>query len=117
MPGREDLAEYQRLAEPYDRVVISPWLEALIRQYKRAAPARRRRWPIGAALLAVLGMLSPYLLRLDAAAYPADPEKRQALDICARADPTFLRFLASDRESCYRRLPAPGAATDPEPRR
>jgi hypothetical protein len=79
----------------------------------KAPSGRRRRVGVGAAAVAAaVAVSAPTLLRLDPAAYPKEPEKRQALDLCGRTDPTFVRFLASDRDACYRRLSdlAPAAA-------
>jgi hypothetical protein len=33
--------------------------------------------------------------------YPSDPMKREALRLCQEVNPSFVRFLASDREACY----------------
>jgi len=35
--------------------------------------------------------------------------QREALDLCAEQDPSFVRFLASDREDCYRQMRGFGA--------
>ena len=48
--------------------------------------------------------LFPALLHLDSSAYPSEPEKRMALDRCSRSDPTFVRFLPSERTKCYERM-------------
>jgi hypothetical protein len=57
------------------------------------------------ALAAICAALAPAVLRLARDAYPSEPERRQALESCGRADPTFVRFLASDRSACYERFP------------
>ena len=36
--------------------------------------------------------------------YPRDMAKREALKACQANDPSFVRFLASDREQCYARM-------------
>jgi hypothetical protein len=36
--------------------------------------------------------------------YPHDIRKSEALRICQTSNPSFVRFLASDREECYARL-------------
>ena len=36
--------------------------------------------------------------------YPADPMKRQALQLCQETSSTFIRFLESDRAACYARM-------------
>ncbi len=35
---------------------------------------------------------------------PANWQQREALSMCQRTNSTFVRFLASDRESCYSRM-------------
>ena len=42
-------------------------------------------------------------------AYPSDPAKQDALRRCS-ADPSFSKFFAEDRRSCYRAL-LPSVAT------
>ena len=36
--------------------------------------------------------------------YPSDPMKREALRTCLESNPSFVRFLESDREACYARM-------------
>ena len=36
--------------------------------------------------------------------YPQDIMKREALKLCQANSPSFVRFLASDREECYRQF-------------
>jgi hypothetical protein len=36
--------------------------------------------------------------------YPPDSMKREALRMCQESNPSFVRFLASDREACYSRM-------------
>jgi tRNA G46 methylase TrmB len=36
--------------------------------------------------------------------YPRDILKREALKICQENSQSFVRFLASDREECYRQM-------------
>jgi hypothetical protein len=93
---------------PRRAVVISPWMENLLWQYRAAilAPSRRR-WPrylltLAAMLVITWVALSPALLigRIRAA-YPSEPVRQRALELCGRADPTFVRFLASERAACY----------------
>ncbi|HTQ33173.1 MAG TPA: hypothetical protein VMI30_03285 [Stellaceae bacterium] len=36
--------------------------------------------------------------------YPQDLRKQEALRLCQQASPSFLRFLASDRDQCYREM-------------
>jgi hypothetical protein len=92
-----------------NEIVIGSWMAELVRQYQDRAPAPRpapRRLAVAlTAIVAIGGALSPALLRLDHAAYPSEPQKQQALDACGRADPTFVRFFASDRAACYQRFP------------
>jgi hypothetical protein len=44
--------------------------------------------------------------------HPNDLRKREALDACAAQSPTFMRFLASDRENCYRQMRDIGATAN-----
>jgi hypothetical protein len=92
-----------------NEIILGPWIEALVRQYQGgASPPIARPGRLGLVLTAVVGVgaaLSPLLLRLDHAAYPSDPEEQRALEACGRADPTFVRFFASDRADCYKRFP------------
>jgi hypothetical protein len=63
---------------------------------------------LGLALTAVVAVgaaAAPALLRLDHDAYPNEVEKQRALEACARADPTFVRFFAGGRAACYERFP------------
>ena len=36
--------------------------------------------------------------------YPRGIMKREALRVCQQNSPSFVRFLASDREECYRQM-------------
>ncbi len=56
---------------------------------------------IVAVLATACVVLSPTLLRHVGAAYPSEPDKQRALELCSRVDPTFVRFLASERTTCY----------------
>jgi hypothetical protein len=40
---------------------------------------------------------------------PNSLRQREALDLCAQQDRSFVRFLASDREECYRQMRGVGA--------
>ena len=55
-------------------------------------------------MLAAGASLLPALPHLDSSAYPSEPEKRLALDLCSRSDPTFIRFIPSERAACYQRV-------------
>jgi hypothetical protein len=44
--------------------------------------------------------------------YPTDLRKREALAVCAEQSQSFVRFLASDREECYRQLRSVGVAAN-----
>ena|ERR1700687_849446 len=95
-------------------IVIALWLEDLIRKYhaETSIPSHSRRLVVMAAVLAMTGAaLSPALLHRDRAAYPSEPDKQQALELCSRADPTFVRFLASERAACYEHFPGLAART------
>lgn len=88
-------------------IVIAPWIADLVRQYRSSpGPSLHPSLPglVLTALVAIGAALAPLLLRLDRAAYPGDPEERQALEACGRVDPTFVRFFASDRAACYERF-------------
>jgi hypothetical protein len=89
-------------------VVIGPWIEDLVRRYRTPPTVASRPSRLGLALTAVVavaGAAAPVLLRLDHEAYPNEVEKQWALEACGRADPTFVRFSASDRTACYERFP------------
>jgi hypothetical protein len=92
---------------PPDQILISPWIDELIRRYGGGGAPQYRTpafWMVTFALLVAGTALLPLLLRLDRAAYPSDPEKRAALDLCSSTDPTFIRFFAGERAACYARL-------------
>ena len=88
-------------------IVISAWMEDLVWQYRAGVPApprprRPQRLMIIVAVLATACVvLSPTLLRHVRAAYPSEPDKQRALEFCSRVDPSFVRFLASERTTCY----------------
>ncbi|HXY98768.1 MAG TPA: hypothetical protein VEI03_02125 [Stellaceae bacterium] len=44
--------------------------------------------------------------------YPSTLRQREALDLCAAQNPSFVRFLASDREQCYHQLRGMGVAAN-----
>ena len=44
--------------------------------------------------------------------YPNDLRKREALAACAAQSAAFVRFLASDREDCYRQMRGLGVAAN-----
>ena len=44
--------------------------------------------------------------------HPNDMRKREALDACAAQSASFIRFLASDRENCYRQMYGVGVAAN-----
>jgi hypothetical protein len=88
-------------------IAIGPWMRALIRSYLKPPPPpprSNRLVIVGAVIVAIGAALAPILSHLNRAAYPAEPEKRLALDQCSRSDPTFLRFLSADRTACYERV-------------
>ena len=56
---------------------------------------------LGAAALAVAGAASsPNQFGLG----PASWQQREALSMCQRTNASFVRFLASERDSCYSRF-------------
>jgi hypothetical protein len=87
---------------------IGPWLDALIQRYQAGIAARhrrsRRREIVILGLMAAGVAAGSLLFRWDRAAYPSEPAKREALELCGQADPTFVRFFANEREACYDRL-------------
>lgn len=44
--------------------------------------------------------------------FPDDMRQREALDKCAAQNPSFLRFLASDRANCYQQMRNLAAASN-----
>jgi len=44
--------------------------------------------------------------------YPTSLRQREALDTCAAQNQSFIRFLASDREECYRQMRGVNAAAN-----
>ena len=63
------------------------------------------------AAVASTSVFGPALMsRLDPEAYPREPDKRRALELCGQLDPTFLRFVPSERADCYARSPILAAA-------
>jgi hypothetical protein len=96
-----------RVSANQNEIIVGPWIEALVRRYQPHSGLTvrpKRLGPVFTALVAVGGVLSPMLLRLDHAAYPSDPEQQRVLQACERAAPTFVRFFASDRAACYERF-------------
>lgn len=73
---------------------------------------RPRRLVVVSILVATCAVIAPALLRFVPEAYPSEPEKRRALDMCSQVNPTFLRYLASEREACYQRFPTLASRTD-----
>jgi hypothetical protein len=41
--------------------------------------------------------------------YPLDMQKRAALELCHETNPSFVRFLASERASCYAQVKNAGS--------
>jgi hypothetical protein len=64
-----------------------------------------RRLIVVSILVATCAIITPVLLRLVPDAYPSEPEKQRALEMCSQVNPTFLRYLPSERETCYQRFP------------
>ena len=44
--------------------------------------------------------------------YPNNLRQREALDTCSAQSASFIRFLASDREACYREMRGVAAAAN-----
>lgn len=61
---------------------------------------------LGSAAIVLAGAASfPGELRsLYRGSYPSDARKRDALAACQLNSPSFIRFLASEREDCYARM-------------
>jgi hypothetical protein len=55
------------------------------------------------AAAALTVALTPLLRTIYADAYPGDPAKRRALDLCFGADPGITRLFAAARSECYAR--------------
>ena len=89
------------------------WSRYRARQAVLAANRGRRRrrtrlWLLAAMALATLAATVhwPTLVGAYLDAYPAEAMKREALRACGAESPTFVRFLAVERESCYERMTA-----------
>jgi hypothetical protein len=57
-----------------------------------------------AALLASAASFPHELAEIYQSSYPTDAVKRDALRLCQQNSGAFVRFLASDREDCYRSM-------------
>jgi hypothetical protein len=57
-----------------------------------------------AALLASAASFPHELASIYQLSYPTDARKRDALQLCQQNSGSFIRFLASDREDCYRSM-------------
>jgi hypothetical protein len=72
-----------------------------------------------AAVIVVGGSVAPHFagairgLYLDA--YPSDPAKRQALELCFLQDHRFNRLDADEREACYRHALVPDEVANGSP--
>ena len=54
--------------------------------------------------LAAVGIASAASFPNEFGLSPNSWRQREALSVCQQANSTFVRFLASDRESCYSRM-------------
>jgi hypothetical protein len=65
-----------------------------------------RKFVLGTAAVLLAGAASfPHqLAALYRDSYPSDARKREALAQCQLTTPSFIRFLASEREECYARM-------------
>ncbi|HZT86597.1 MAG TPA: hypothetical protein VFA12_01425 [Stellaceae bacterium] len=69
---------------------------------------------IGWLLAFVMIGVTPLATTMYRDAYPAELQRREALDRCSLGDPTFVRFLAAQRDACYRRFfAAPSSSAAP----
>jgi len=57
-----------------------------------------------AAVLASAASFPHQLAAIYQLSYPTDARKRDALQLCQQNSGSFVRFLASDREDCYRSM-------------
>jgi hypothetical protein len=57
-----------------------------------------------AALVTATAATFPHEIGAYLGTYPQDVLKREALKICQENNPSFVRFLASDREQCYQQM-------------
>lgn len=57
-----------------------------------------------AAVLASAASFPHQLAAIYQLSYPTDARKRDALQLCQQNNGSFVRFLASDREDCYRSM-------------
>jgi hypothetical protein len=67
---------------------------------------------VAAVVLATAASFPSELGDLYRGVHPSDMRKREALDACAAQSASFIRFLASDRENCYRQMRGIGVAAN-----
>jgi hypothetical protein len=66
---------------------------------------RHQTGAIAALLLTLVGMpLLLLFMHRDRDAYPSEPAKERALEMCSQTDPNFVRFRSADRTACYERI-------------
>lgn len=59
----------------------------------------------GAAVVLASAASFPHeLAAIYQSSYPTDARKREALQLCQQNSGSFVRYLASDREDCYRSM-------------
>ncbi|MBV8888089.1 MAG: hypothetical protein JO305_00290 [Alphaproteobacteria bacterium] len=59
---------------------------------------------LAALLVAGAALFPDDVLAFYRGGYPTDPQKREALQLCQQSNPSFVRFLESDRAACYARM-------------
>jgi hypothetical protein len=57
-----------------------------------------------AAVLASAASFPHELAAIYQSSYPTDARKREALQLCQQNSGSFVRYLASEREDCYRSM-------------
>jgi hypothetical protein len=57
-----------------------------------------------AAVLATAASFPHELAAIYQSSYPTDAHKRDALRLCQQNSGSFIRYLASEREDCYRSM-------------
>jgi len=74
--------------------------------FSEAAVTLAQKLVLGGAAILLAGAASfPRELRsLYLGSYPSDARKRDALATCQLNSPSFIRFIASEREDCYARM-------------
>ena len=59
---------------------------------------------VAAAVLATAASFPHQLAAIYQSSHPTDARKREALQLCQQNSGSFIRYLASEREDCYRSM-------------